>query len=97
MSHLLLLLPMACRFERWRREIMPDLNAQLDVWTHEVMDLVDAAEAALSRQVQETMMPQLGAGTHSPVLIGCHCHGSLPPQSPLVIRDMHMNCQLCIG
>lgn len=63
MSHLLLLLllPMACRFERWRREIMPDLNAQLDVWTHEVMDLVDAAEAALSRQVQVTMMPQLGA------------------------------------
>ena len=59
---LLLLYTDPHRFERWRREIMPDLNAQLDVWTHEVMDLVDASEAALSRQVQgdnPSMMPQL--------------------------------------
>lgn len=30
---------------------MPDLNLQLDVWTQEVMGILDAADAALSRQV----------------------------------------------
>lgn len=39
------------RFERWRREIWPDLNAQLDVWTQEVMGVLRAAESALVLQV----------------------------------------------
>jgi hypothetical protein len=30
---------------------MPDLNLQLDVWSQEVMDILDAADAALNRQV----------------------------------------------
>lgn len=37
-----------CRFERWRREIMPDLNAQLDVWTQEVMHVLHSADAVLT-------------------------------------------------
>jgi len=42
-----------CRFERWRREIMPDLNMQLDVWTQEVMQLLQSAESVLVLQEQE--------------------------------------------
>lgn len=44
--------PRFARFERWRREVLPDLDRQLDVWTAEVDALLADAHAALLLQDQ---------------------------------------------
>jgi hypothetical protein len=44
--------PRFARFERWRREVLPDLNVALDVWTAEVLRVIQEAEATLC-QLQE--------------------------------------------
>jgi curved DNA-binding protein CbpA len=41
--------PRFARFERWRREVLPDLNLALDVWTAEVLRVIQEEESTLCR------------------------------------------------
>jgi hypothetical protein len=45
--------PRFARFERWRREVIPDLREQLAVWTQEINLMLSEAESKL-QQIQAT-------------------------------------------
>jgi hypothetical protein len=46
------------RFERWRREVVPDLRMQMDVWGAEVYGIIAAADQALWAQEQQLLQLQ---------------------------------------
>lgn len=49
-----MLSPRFARFERWRREVVPDLRLQLDVWGAEIYLMLSTAQKTLWMQEQQT-------------------------------------------
>ncbi|WIA30737.1 hypothetical protein OEZ86_000804 [Tetradesmus obliquus] len=50
--------PRFARFERWRREVVPDLRMAMDVWGAEVFGIITAADQALWAQEQQLLQLQ---------------------------------------
>ncbi|WIA10694.1 hypothetical protein OEZ85_010874 [Tetradesmus obliquus] len=50
--------PRFARFERWRREVVPDLRMAMDVWGAEVFGIITAADQALWVQEQQLLQLQ---------------------------------------